>query len=84
VEPVRLLLLQEAIYPADYIKHEHFIFLDYLCRTNSSGVKLDGKEIQEHFWAKPNDALQLDLESFTRNLVEAYLNDSAVEKGPAR
>jgi nucleoside triphosphatase len=75
VEPVRLLLVQEAIYPEGYIKHEHFIFLDYLCRTSSSDVKLDGKEIQEYLWTNPDDALQLDLESYTRNLVEAYMRD---------
>lgn len=79
-EPVRLLLVQEAIYPADYIKHEHYIFLDYLCRTNSSEVKLDEKEIQEYVWTTPSDALQLELESFTRNLVEAYMRDESVEK----
>jgi nucleoside triphosphatase len=79
-EPVRLLLVQEAIYPANYIKHEHYIFLDYLCLTNSSDVKLDGKEIQEYVWTTPSDALRLDLESFTRNLVEAYMRDVRVEK----
>ena len=80
-EPVRLLLVQEAIYPADYIKHEHYIFLDYLCRTSSSEVKLDGKEIQEYVWITASEALQLDLESFTRNLVEAYMRDVTVAKG---
>ena len=73
VEPVKLLLVQEAIYPADYIKHEHYIFLDYLCRAHESKVELDGDEIQEHIWMLPKDALQLDLEIFTRNLVHAYL-----------
>ena len=80
VEPVRLLLVQEAIYPPDYVKHEHYIFLDYLCRTNSSKVELDGNEIQEYIWRLPKDALQLDLESFTRNLVEAYASQLGVEK----
>jgi len=80
VEPVRVLLVQEAIYPADYVKREHFIFLDYLCRTNSSAVKLDNKEIQEYLWTSPERALQLDLESFTRNLVVEYLRHSESEK----
>jgi nucleoside triphosphatase len=80
VEPVKLLLVQEAVYPEDYIKHEHYIFLDYLCRTNSSRVTLDGKEIQEYIWTTPSDAIQLNLESFTRNLVEAYLSDANVKK----
>jgi len=73
VEPVKLLLVQEAIYPAYYIKHEHYIFLDYLCRTHESKVELDGDEIQEHIWMLPRDALQLDLEIFTRNLIQAYM-----------
>jgi len=80
VEPIRVLLVQEAIYPADYIKHEHYIFLDYLCQTKSSGVKLDEKEIQEHLWVNPERALQLDLESFTRNLVVEYLSHSGSER----
>jgi len=80
VEPVKLLLVQEAVYPKDYIKREHYIFLDYLCRTNSSRVTLDGKEIQEYVWTTPSDAVQLNLESFTRNLVEAYLRDASVKK----
>jgi len=73
VEPVKLLLVQEAIYPPDYIKHEHYIFMDYLCRTDSTNVSLDGKEIQEHLWTSPDEALKLDLESYTRNLVVEYL-----------
>ena len=74
VEPVGVLLVQEAIYPVDYLKREHFIFLDYLCRTRSSAVKLDEEEIQKHVWVSPERALQLDLESFTRNLVVEYLS----------
>jgi len=81
VEPVGVLLVQEAIYPVDYLKREHFIFLDYLCRTRSSAVKLDEEEIQKHVWVSPERALQLDLESFTRNLVVEYLSHSGSVKG---
>lgn len=77
VEPIRILLVQEAIFPKDYIKHEHYIFMDYLCRTSSSAVKLDNKEIQDYLWVSPDRALQLDLESFTRNLIAEYLSDVA-------
>jgi len=73
VEPVKLLLVQEAIFPQDYIKHEHYVFMDYLCRTDSPDVRLDQNEIQEHLWVGPDHALQLDLESFTRNLVQEYV-----------
>lgn len=75
VEPVRLLLVQEAIFPADYVKHEHYIFIDYLCRSSSSNVRLDREEIQDYVWSSPDRVLQLELESFTRNLVLEYLKD---------
>lgn len=73
VEPVKLLLIHQAIYPEDYHKHEHFIFMDYICQTKSSEVKLDGRELQEYVWMKPEEALKLDMEEYTRNFVNRYL-----------
>ena len=75
VEPVKLLLVQQAIYPKDYHKHEHFLFMDYICMARSSEVKLDGRELQEFVWVKPEDALGLDMEEYTRNFVAKYLEE---------
>ena len=73
VDVEKLLLVQQAIYPRFYCKHEHFVFLDYLCRTQDSTVRLDGRELQHYAWVDPHDALDLDLEEYTRNFVVAYL-----------
>jgi nucleoside triphosphatase len=73
IQSVELLLVQQAIYPEHYYKHEHFIFMDYLCKTNSSEVKLDGRELQDYVWMKPNEALKLDMEVYTRRFVEKYV-----------
>ena len=75
VEPVKLLLVQQAIYPKDYHKHEHFLFMDYLCKAKSSEVKLDGRELQEYLWVTPEDALKLDMEEYTTNFVVKYLEE---------
>jgi nucleoside triphosphatase len=72
VEVVKLLLVQQAIYPKFYCKHEHFVFMDYLCRTQGTDVKLDDRELQHYVWVNPHEALKLDLEEYTRNFVEAY------------
>ncbi|MGD0422103.1 MAG: NUDIX domain-containing protein [Candidatus Bathyarchaeia archaeon] len=77
VEVVKLLLVQQAIYPKFYRKHEHFVFMDYLCRTRDTTVKLDGRELQQYAWVSPSGALELDLEEYTRNFVEAYLKELA-------
>lgn len=75
VEPVKLLLVQQAIYPEDYHKHEHFLFMDYICKAKSSEVKLDGRELQGYVWVRPEDALKLDIEEYTRNFVVKYLEE---------
>lgn len=80
VYSVKLLLVQQAIYPVDYYKHEHFIFLDYLCSSLNSEVKLDGRELQEYVWIKPDEALELDLEDYTKNFVLKYLEELKEKK----
>lgn len=75
-EVAELLILQQAIYPKDYRKHEHYIFMDYVCKAKSWDVKLDGRELQSYVWVKPEDALELDLEEYTRNFVLKYLERS--------
>ncbi len=74
-EPAGLLLVQQAIYPKNYCKHEHFIFMDYLCTTDDSDVKLDGRELQSYLWIKPREALNLDLEEYARNFVMKYVEE---------
>ena len=75
INVVKLLLVQQAIYPKFYCKHEHFVFMDFLCRTQDTTVNLDGKELQHYVWVNPNDALDLDLEEYTRKFVVAYLRE---------
>ena len=72
-EPVELLIVQQAIYPKDYHKHEHFIFMDYVCKAKSMEMKLDGRELQEYAWVSPQQALKLNLEEYTRKFVEKYV-----------
>ena len=80
VEEVRLLLVQEAIYPKDYYKHEHFVFMDYICRAKNPQVRLDGRELQEYVWVNPKDAVKLDMEEYTRNFVNRYLEELKSEQ----
>ncbi len=78
VEPVKMLMVQQAVYPKNFLAPRHFIFMDFLCHTKSSEVKLDKWEIQESKWVTPEEALQEKLEEFTRNLVEKYLSDKGI------
>ncbi len=73
-----LLFVQEALFSNEIPGREgkHFIFLECVCRTDSSEVKLDGKEISNYLWMEPKKALKLNLNSFTRRFIEKYLETS--------
>lgn len=76
VEPVKLLLIQQAIYPKNFTLRKHFIFLDYLCRSRSRDVRLDNREIQQSKWIAPQAARRENLEEYTRNLLEKFLSET--------
>lgn len=83
-EPVELLIVQQAIYPKHFYKHEHYLFMDYVLEAKSSEVKLDMRELQDYVWIKPEEALKLDLEEYTRNFVNKFLekyHDRPVKRG---
>ncbi len=74
VEVEHLLTVQEAIFTEEFWKRKHFIFFDFLCRAKGQQVKLDLDELQDYVWAFPGQALNMDLDSFTRKTVEEYLS----------
>jgi len=76
VEVEKLLLIQEVIYSPEFWTRRHFIFFDFLCRAGDGAVGVDGCEVQDYLWARPEQALKLKLDSFTRNLVEKHLKEA--------
>ena len=77
---VKFHYVQEGIYSKEFFKPKHFIFLDFICKTKSSKCKLDKDEIQECIWVKPENALNLNIDSFTRNSIKKYLETKGVRK----
>ncbi|MBI2326712.1 NUDIX domain-containing protein [Candidatus Curtissbacteria bacterium] len=73
VKVKKLLNWQEAIYSKEFYKPKHFIFFDYYCTTNNSEVKMDGREIIDFIWIKPEKAIKLKVDSFTRKTIGEYL-----------
>lgn len=74
VELETVLFVQEAIFPNEIPKREdkHFIFLECVCKTNSSDVKMDGIEIESYIWIDPKEAMKLNVNSFTKIFIRKY------------
>ncbi len=73
VEVGPFLTVQEFVFGPGFHKKRHFIFLDYVCYALSTDIKLDGREIQETVWVRPEEVLGYDLEPYAKKTIEVYL-----------
>ena len=72
VKDIEFIGHQEFVYDDAFWKKRHFIFFDYVCRTNSVQVTLND-EAQEYVWVPLERALALPVEPYTRSTIETYL-----------
>ena len=73
VDDVRFVLVQEAIDSAEFHRPSHMLLLNYACRVLDTEQLVLNDEAEAFFWVRPSEALALDLNSFTRQLIEAWL-----------
>jgi len=69
---IQFLMVQEAIFSEEFYKKKHFVFLDYICKTKSTNVVLDGIEGIEYVWVAIDEALKLPLNPYTKNTILEY------------
>ena len=62
----------EAVNSPEFYKPAHFILLNFIARCHSEAVTLND-EAQAYSWQVPQEALALPLNSFTRALLDYYL-----------
>ena len=72
VYDVEFLCYQEFIYGDAFWKRRHFIFFDFACRSDSTGVTLN-HEAQSYVWVPVEEALAMPVEPYTRVAIQAYL-----------
>lgn len=73
IKPIRLIKVQEAIYSKELSKSKHFILLDFLCELVSGKIRFNENEIQSCIWVKPEKAIKMKIDSFTKETIREYL-----------
>ncbi len=66
---IQLISLQEAVYSDTFEARRHFIFIDFLCKTNSSEVILND-EAEAFEWVNLKDIGNYALGGFTKRFFE--------------
>ncbi len=73
VKNPKLFNVLECIYSKEFIKNKHFIFLEIFCKAKTTKLKIDNREAQSYIWIKPEDALKLNIDSYTIKSIKKYL-----------
>lgn len=68
VHTVRLLGLQQCIYDEAFARRKHFIFIDFVCRTEEDDVILN-EESEGYGWVPLEKVDDFNLEPFTKKLL---------------
>ena len=72
VYDIKFLLNQEIIEPKDFFKKAHFVSINHACKAKNTNVKLN-HEAQSYRWIAAENALKLNLNKPTKELIEYYL-----------
>lgn len=74
IHDIQFLTWQECIYDEGFWKPRHFIFLDFIARTESLAVVLN-EEAETFLWVDPRKALaELDVDPYTIVSIREYLD----------
>lgn len=73
ITDVRFLCYQECLYDPAFWEQRHFIFLDFVCRAASHEVTLND-EAQAWAWYRPEQLSDLNIEPFTRKVLDVFLS----------
>ena len=66
---IKFASLQEFIFDEAFHEKRHFIFINFVCKTDSNEVVLNA-ESQEYVWVSLEEALRLPIDPYTRRLIE--------------
>ncbi len=72
VDQVRFLCFQEMVFDDTFWTKSHFVFFDFVCRSDATDVSLNA-EAEEYLWLPPEQALELTIDAYTRVAIEKYL-----------
>jgi phosphoglycolate phosphatase len=71
ISDIKFVLAQDCIHSKEFYRDAHFVLLNYTCRCAEPYEVRLNEEANDHRWVAPAAALQMDLNTPTRILLEA-------------
>ena len=74
ISDMRFVMVQDCIDSPEFYRSEHFLLLNYLAKADSHEVTLND-EAEEFAWVTMEQALELDLNTATKILLDRVINE---------
>ena len=75
VKPEGVLVIAEDIFPKDFHRKAHFIYMETICRVlEGSTIQLDGTEIIDYNWFDPEEAVNIVSEPVIKRTISKYIS----------
>ncbi|RCW52390.1 NUDIX domain-containing protein [Halanaerobium sp. ST460_2HS_T2] len=71
---INLISIKESVYNKRFHEEKHFIFIDYICRTDSTKVVLN-EEAEEYVWVDLKEVDNYELGGFIKPLLDQLKNE---------
>jgi len=83
VRDIEFLCYQEFVYDETFWQRRHFIFFDFVCRSDTDEVGLN-EEAEEYVWVRVEEALKLPVEPYTEVAIRRLIEKLEVEGNEER
>ena len=77
ITDLKLLKIDECIYPKDFFEKRHFIFFTYMAKTNETKVTLN-EEASEYVWVDLKDALTYNLNEPSIPIIKQIIRENLI------
>lgn len=75
VEKIKLFNFLEAIFPPQFHKKSHFLFIECECYIKpGEKIKLDQRELSQYKWFNLEQALKENIDKWTKNSIKKLIN----------
>lgn len=71
IHGIEFLTALEAIFDPVFVKKKHFIFLNFIAKTDTANVILN-EEATAYKWITLEEAEKMDIEPYTKKLIKIY------------
>lgn len=72
VKPIGVLSIGEGLFPKEYRRKRHLIYIEVICRASSNKVRMDRREVVDFGWFTLNDAMRKTRNKAVRRVIRIY------------